>query len=137
MRYAALSCALLMSLPVSAAADGFCDMLKQMVASKTVASTDDMVCSTSQGVSGTVAQHCRWPFAFRAPAAEAAFEKMSDDVAACLNAPALPEEGGVNHPDSYDQRLFRTPEATVSVALKDKGALQQTFVFLRVEPANR
>jgi hypothetical protein len=38
----------------------------------------------------------------------------------------------VNHPDAYDLRLFRLDGAEFAVSLKDKGALQQTLVFLRV-----
>ena len=94
----------------------------------------NMQCGTSTGQSGQTAQHCRWPFAFRAIEARTAFEEMSEQILHCLGEAALqPDEGDVNHPDTYDQRLFLTDRGRVSLALKDKGALQQTFVFLRVE----
>jgi len=133
MRGVALACCLTLAMPLPAAAQDFCDMLEEMIAGRAVASTDAMLCSSSKGQSGATAQHCRWPFSFRAADAHAAFEAVSADVAACLNAPAKTEEGEVNHPDTYDQRLFETQSGMISVALKDKGALQQTFVFLRVE----
>ena len=133
MRGVPLAVCLMLAMPLPASADGVCRMLGQMIAGRAVASTDAMLCSSSQGQSGATAQHCRWPFSFRAPDARAAFDAVSADVAACLDSPAKTEEGEVNHPDTYDQRLFELPTGVISVALKDKGALQQTFVFLRVE----
>jgi hypothetical protein len=93
-----------------------------------------MQCSTSRGLSGQQSQHCRWPFGFRAAEATTAFEELSDQVAACLGVEGQQPGGSdVNHPDTYHQRLFDLPDARISVALKDKGALQQIFVFLRVD----
>lgn len=133
MRTVILACGVIAGTALPAAAVGLCETLEAMIAGRKVASTEARHCGTSQALSGTTSQHCRWPFAFRAPEALAAFEAMTAEVAACLQAPARAEEADVNHPDTYDQRLFGLANGTVSVALKDKGALQQTFVFLRVE----
>jgi len=93
---------------------------------------DPVVCSPSLGMGGTVSLHCAWAFEYRAPSAFRLFEGMLDQVEAC--ATALPiDPAFVNHPDSYDLHQFTMGRATVSVSLKDKGALQQTLVFLRVE----
>ena len=59
---------------------------------------------------------------------------MLDGVTSCFGAGAVvSSDTGVNHPDTYDLQMFRTVAGTVSVSLKDKGALQQTYVFLRIE----
>ncbi len=42
------------------------------------------------------------------------------------------ECGTVNHPDSYDQITTQISGRDVSLPLKDKGALAQTLVFLRI-----
>ncbi|MEM7075357.1 MAG: hypothetical protein AAF484_09750 [Pseudomonadota bacterium] len=75
---------------------------------------------------------CRWDFAYRATAAGALFDTLSETLSACLDpadAPAAP----VNHPDSYAQRQYRAAQTAVSVALKDKAGLDKSFVFLRVD----
>ena len=39
----------------------------------------------------------------------------------------------VNHPDYYALRRYETAQADVSVSVKDKSALGNTFVFIRVQ----
>jgi hypothetical protein len=91
-------------------------------------------CRLSRTLSGGIAHHCGWPFAFRASEANEAFVWLLDGVAKCLGKGAVvTTDDGVNHPDSYDLKMFRTEAGTVGVSLKDKSALQQTYVFLRVE----
>ncbi len=89
------------------------------------------VCGTSLAVSGVQSSHCYWAFDYRSDAARGGFLQVAAGVAAC--ADPIAQEGDVNHPDSYDLRQFDLGGATVAVSLKDKGALQQTLVFLRVE----
>ena len=91
------------------------------------------ICTTSLDLSGARALNCRWPFDYRAQAATDAFDTLLDATAKCLNTGGTTDQG-VNHPDSYDLRMFATPTAQISVSIKDKGALQQTFIFLRVAP---
>lgn len=91
-------------------------------------------CKPSLGLSGTRSLTCAWPFAYRAAEATAAFEALSDDVMACTGPAAKPAPG-VNHPDSYDLRLFAYEGGTVAVSLKDKAALRETYIFLRMETA--
>ncbi|WP_299288665.1 hypothetical protein [uncultured Tateyamaria sp.] len=90
-------------------------------------------CSTSLDLTGARALNCRWPFDYRAQAATDAFTELLDATAQCLDTDGVTDQG-VNHPDSYDLRTFTTDTAQVSVSIKDKGALQQTFIFLRVAP---
>ncbi|WP_299196364.1 hypothetical protein [uncultured Tateyamaria sp.] len=90
-------------------------------------------CSTSLDLSGAQAINCRWPFDYRADAATAAFTALLNATTQCLNTDGVTDQG-VNHPDSYDLRIFQTEAAQISVSIKDKGALQQTYVFLRIAP---
>ena len=90
-------------------------------------------CTTSFDLTGARALNCRWPFDYRAKAATDAFTDLINATTQCLNTDGLSDQG-VNHPDSYDLRTFTTETAQISISIKDKGALQQTFVFLRVAP---
>jgi hypothetical protein len=77
--------------------------------------------------------HCNWTFPYRAPEAEIAFETVVADMTACLGPQAvMSKDQSVNHPDAYDLRMFRLDGQEFAVSLKDKGALQQTLVFIRV-----
>lgn len=40
-------------------------------------------------------------------------------------------EAGVNHPDTYAQYVFRSNGVVWSLAMKDKGGLGKSFIFLR------
>ncbi|MDA8746880.1 hypothetical protein N9M66_01570 [Litoreibacter sp.] len=91
-------------------------------------------CTTSLALSGKTSTHCAWPFAYRAPEAQQAFDALIAAVPACLNTTAVTGDQDVNHPDFYYLRLFDVPLGQVGVALKDKGSLQQTYVFLHVTP---
>ncbi|MEM6374950.1 MAG: hypothetical protein AAF686_01840 [Pseudomonadota bacterium] len=75
---------------------------------------------------------CQWSFDYRSAAANALFGHISADLVACLG-PAKALEPGVNHPDSYQLRQFEAPERLISLSLKDKASLEQSFVFLRVD----
>lgn len=88
-------------------------------------------CGTALTQSGSRELHCRWSFAYRAAEAEATQDRLASDIRNCLNAAKVAPEQGVNHPDTYDQQLFRTEDAELSLSQKDKAALQRTFVFLR------
>ena len=90
-------------------------------------------CTTSLDVSGARALNCRWPFDYRAKAATDTFTGLLDATTQCLSTDGLTDQG-VNHPDSYDLRTFETNTAQVSISIKDMGARQQTFIFLRVAP---
>ena len=89
-------------------------------------------CAPSRGLGGTVALHCAWPFEYRSMQALDAFDYLLGQVAACAN-PIAADPSSVSHPDSYDMRQFSSGMGVISVSLKDKGALNQTYVFLRVE----
>ena len=91
-----------------------------------------VTCAPALGQNGTRSLHCAWPFAYRSGQGADAFDAMLVAVADCaVQIPSTPSK--VNHPDSYDLRQFQMGTTTVSVSLKDKSALSQTYLFLRVE----
>ena len=77
---------------------------------------------------------CQWIFDYRSEAAQRYFQQMVAEVHACKGAVALPKDQPVNHPDSYELISYQLGNEVLTVSLKDKAALDQTFVFLRVEP---
>lgn len=77
------------------------------------------------------AVHCAWGFGYRAPEAAAAFTGVLEAMTTCFG-PQIAVDAAVNHPDSFDLRQFDIAGGAASVSLKDKGALQETFVFIRV-----
>ena len=92
-------------------------------------------CSSALAQTGGRFTYCAWSFDYRAPLANDAFNHLLHAVPACLGLDvARKNDQKVNHPDFYDLQLFETPEAEVSVSLKDKAGLQETYVFLRVQP---
>ena len=126
---------LAMTCAVPAAADTFCAQLQNM-AGQVLDLPDGSqgTCSVSLNLSGEQANTCRWPFDYRAPEATLAFTALLDAATECLGTEAVADQG-VNHPDSYDLRTFDTDQIQVAISIKDKGALQQTYVFLRRAPA--
>lgn len=95
---------------------------------------DPTQCRTTLSMNGQTSLNCNWTFGFRADEATAAFEHLSNDVSECLQVADSQGDQPVSHPDSYDLRVFRSFFGEVGVSLKDKGAIQQTLVFLRITP---
>ncbi len=95
----------------------------------------DMIaeCSASLILGGGQQVQCGWPFAYRSDEATAAFDRLNETVAACLGPDAASSrDQSVNHPDFYDLRLYHIAGRQTAVSLKDKAALQRTYVFLRI-----
>ena len=120
-------------LPGVAFADDFCTDLTSLARDGTP--VIDAKCTRSLGLGGVVSHTCAWGFDYRSEDATEAFEDLLQDVSACAAELAL-DEPSVSHPDSYDLRQFEMPEAIISVSLKDKAALSETYVFLRTEARN-
>ena len=87
-------------------------------------------------VSDTDVFLCSFEFAFRSGASKALYDEFVQELMVCHGGDEYVEwtEGvPVNHPDSYEQTTFEHYEGLqVSGALKDKGALQKTYVFVRL-----
>lgn len=122
---------------VSVQAADFCTVLDTWPqATTTVAhpGTGDIApCKASRMLSGATQTHCAWVFAYRDPAATEAFDQLIQAVAGCLGDTAHKhDDPDVNHPDFYDLQIFDIDGHEVGVSLKDKAALSETYVFLRL-----
>ena len=93
-------------------------------------------CMMAQSLSGGNAYHCSWKFPYRDVAANVTFNTFNQMMRDCFSdgVEAI-EDLGVNHPDSYHQRQFFVDQAVVRVSIKDKGTLQETYVFISVQGA--
>ena len=89
-------------------------------------------CVLSLAAGGVRRTTCRWRFDYRDPAAAEAFTRMEGAVQACLPALTRSREPGVNHPDTFDQRRYGDGDIEVTLSLKDKVALDTSFIFLGV-----
>ena len=122
-----LLCSLLAS-PVSAG--GSCAGLQDGDASLGRA---DGKCQQSRLSGGSRQATCHWAFPYRSEAARAGLQDVRRIVEACLGPDAaLPGDTQVNHPDSYILLRYEGQGVQVALSLKDKGALQQTFLFVRL-----
>lgn len=91
-------------------------------------------CRAALAMSGVTNIHCSWTFPYRSDEATDAFDGLFDELTECLGPDATPtRDQSVNHPDAYDLRQFDLGGQAYAVSLKDKGALQQTLVFIRVQ----
>lgn len=144
-QFCAAAFALSLGSPVQA--EGLCNTLGDLLAFAGAEQIGAKIEITKQSGSATCtlarshlmppAAHCNWAYPFRSPQATGAFEALFDEVAVCLGPDATPtSDDGVNHPDTYDLRRFEGQGMAVDVSLKDKGALQQSYVFLKVGPLN-
>lgn len=97
------------------------------------ADADKATCRTSLSLSGLKDVNCHWVFPYRSEAAAEAFQTVVVATSACLGDGIVQStDQRVNHPDAYDLRLFEVKDRVFAVSLKDKGALQQTLVFVRI-----
>ena len=77
---------------------------------------------------------CRWSFDLGVPQSRQVFETLRADLAQCPDLIDATRDDGVNHPDFYDAWAFRFPGMALSLSIKDKSALESTFVVLRALP---
>lgn len=76
---------------------------------------------------------CEWKYAYRDRQAYDNFDSLVRRVHRCIGEKIdIHTDRNVNHPDYYALRRFELEHANVSVSLKDKSALQNTLVFVRV-----
>ena len=129
----AIAASLFFVLSVSTVAAKACTKVEELDSYVRGASAPGPDCSRFQTVGGGTGASCYWAFPFRSDAAVMFADGLWSDVLACRPGKVLGPDAQVNHPDSYDLRARVTPDATYRVSIKDKGGLQQTLVFLRVE----
>jgi len=135
-RGAAAALLAIAGLPVDA--DPFCDDLNavadQVGGAALTYAQRPAICRPSLAMSGARHLHCSWKFPYRSAAAIDAFDLLTAKVAACVGPNATKtKDQSVNHPDAYQLRQFNLDGREFAVSLKDKGALQQTLVFVRVQ----
>jgi hypothetical protein len=91
-------------------------------------------CMMAQSLSGGNAYHCAWKFPYRDVAANVAFDAFNQMMRECFSGGTeAVTDKGVNHPDTYHQRQHLIDQVVVSVSIKDKGVLQETYVFVNVQ----
>ncbi|MEM7215325.1 MAG: hypothetical protein AAF423_07255 [Pseudomonadota bacterium] len=91
-------------------------------------------CSVSIELGGEKKYTCFWEFEYRADIAKVHFDQIGNTITLCLgNQTEIKSDQPVNHPDFYDLQTYQADGTTFALSIKDKAALEQTFVFLRVE----
>jgi hypothetical protein len=145
-------CCLAGSIPATAQSvqdASFCDRLDQAMAAtssddpQSAVVTDALKgfgpssasCAFSLDLSGQESANCNWAFSYRSEEAQNQFQDMLATLSACADpAFGIESDQPVNHPDFYDLRMLHIVGGNVGLSLKDKVALQQTYVFLRLTP---
>lgn len=90
-------------------------------------------CALTRSLSGENAYHCTWRFAYREADSYGTFDAFDQSFQECFGARAqLSRDQSVNHPDFYDLRHYQLGRVKVTLSIKDKSALQSTYVFVRV-----
>ena len=98
--------------------------------------TSPATCSFSLDTHGAKSANCNWAFSYRSAEATGAFQDMLAELSVCADmASGIETDQPVNHPDFYDLRLMRIAGGEMGLSIKDKAALLQTLVFLRLTPA--
>lgn len=90
-------------------------------------------CTMSQSLSGAKVYHCAWKFAYRTVGAYGTFDAYNQLFQECFGDRAhLSRDQSVNHPDFYNLHQYQLDQVDVTLSIKDKSALQSTYVFVRV-----
>ena len=79
---------------------------------------------------------CEWGFEYRAERATQHYDTLVRRVSECFPDLDFDDDDQVNHPDTYTQAIFELPKVNLAVSLKDKAALSQTLVFLKITASN-
>ncbi len=84
-------------------------------------------CTTDRG-----GPFCRWEFDLGQGGSRTLFDTLSARMEACIASGSIARDPGVNHPDSYRVLILTRSGHVLTLVLKDKSALGQSFVTLRV-----
>ncbi len=120
------------SQPLAAADCQYLDALDTYANSETAPS--EASCTTYLTAANTTGRSCHWTFPFRSDGAKDFGKTLWKNLTSCRAGTPLGPDAQVNHPDSYDLREWATDHGTYALSIKDKGALNRTLVFLRLEP---
>ncbi|NVO58249.1 hypothetical protein HW561_20895 [Rhodobacteraceae bacterium B1Z28] len=94
------------------------------------------VCQPFRGLGNSSGVSCYWEFQFRSNEATSYFDDTWAEVVRCRDGMSSPNDGPVNHPDSYELTELKAGIRVYRVAIKDKGQEKRTLVFLSVEYSN-
>ena len=129
-----LTAAALMAAPMHAAQAQDCTSVTRL---ENFAATDTLpdgaVCSTFLSQASKPGTSCHWEFPFRDDEAVLMAKSLWATLKACRPGQAAGPDLQVNHPDSYDLQEWNSSDKSYHVSVKDKGQLQRTLVFFRVE----
>ncbi|MCF2869880.1 hypothetical protein L0664_02255 [Octadecabacter sp. G9-8] len=126
--------AILAILACPVTAQSLCDVLDDLDGDILDLPQGQANCRTSLALGGTRSIHCALEFSYRSDAAVQAFDELVTQMTACIGQDAtVTRDQSVNHPDAYDLRTFENGSRAYAVSIKDKGALRQTLVFVRVQ----
>ncbi len=90
-------------------------------------------CKLTRSLSGSRAYHCSWGYPYRSEIAERRFKEMADALHVCFGETVgAGNDKPVNHPDTYDQLQYRSGHVAILVSLKDKAALERTFISIGI-----
>ncbi|MCP4317398.1 MAG: hypothetical protein GY789_15630 [Hyphomicrobiales bacterium] len=96
---------------------------------------DDAADCTISPLQNGSAYNCVWEYPLKAPDAYRKFSAIGQNLQTCIGDRAtVLKDKGVNHPDFYDARRYQMERANVTVSIKDKSALNSTFVNVWVRP---
>ena len=116
-----------------ATGQSLCDVLDQHDGDTLELEYGRASCRESLALGGASNVHCVLEFSYRSEDAARVFEALVQEITACVGRSAtVTTDQSVNHPDAYDLREFQNGTQAYAVSIKDKGALQQTLVFVRV-----
>ena len=91
-------------------------------------------CTVSKSSEGN-SYHCVWKFPLQSPDAAQKFRDIEGILKECMRSgTAAKRDKGVNHPDFYDAAQFLLENAKVTLSIKEKSTLQNTFISLRILP---
>ena len=76
---------------------------------------------------------CSLAYSYRSEEAGMLANRLWDTLTFCRSGNSLLDDQPVNHPDSYLLKTWNTDEGVFRVSIKDKAALETSFVFLSFE----
>lgn len=107
----------------------------QVTALETFQTPETASCTTYLAETTQTANSCAWEFAFRDPSAIKFAEELWRAITSCRAGATQGPDQQVNHPDSYDLRIWKAESGDFALSVKDKGQLNRTLVFFRFEPS--
>ncbi len=113
------------------ASDDFCQVLEKDSAPDAAAAFTQIFTDADCETDHTA---CRWTFQYRSRDANTVAEGLHSTIMKCDGLVSVTKDTPVNHPDSYQAHIFNFATNTLVLSIKDKAALNQTFVTLRAGP---